>query len=98
MFTRLREASRLPEKYQHSLDISPDRYKRNKFIYAVDFEKVSDSSWTGINTMAGQILVVKVNALNAGYINNNNIASSMFTTLVNQVLLDILDVGCTVTD
>jgi UDP-N-acetylmuramoyl-L-alanyl-D-glutamate--2,6-diaminopimelate ligase len=33
-----------------------DEYIRNKFIFAMDFEKVPDVDWSGINTKAGQIL------------------------------------------
>ena len=95
-FCVLKETLNLPEKYQHSLALKFDEYIRNKFIYAVDFEKVPDADWTGTNTKAGQILIVKVNALGTAI--TGDIASSMFTTMVNQVVLEIRNVGVTLYD
>ena len=94
-FSILKETLNLPEKYQHSIGITFDEYIRNKFIFAMDFEKVPDVDWSGINTKAGQILIVKVKG---GSGITNNIATSMFSTLVTQVVLEIRDVGCTVYD
>jgi hypothetical protein len=94
-FSILKETLNLPEKYQHSVNISFDEYIRNKFIFGMDFEKVPDVDWTGINTKAGQILIVKVKG---GSGITKNIASSMFSTLVTQVVLEIRDVGCNLYD
>jgi hypothetical protein len=94
-FSILKETLNLPERYQHSLSIKFDEYIRNKFIFGMDFEKVPDVDWTGINTKAGQILIVKVKG---GSGITGNIATSMFSTLVTQVVLEIRDVGCTLYD
>ena len=94
-FSILKETLNLPEKYQHSIGISFDEYIRNKFIFGMDFEKVPDVDWSGINTKAGQILIVKVKG---GSGIPKNIATSMFSTLVTQVVLEIRDVGCTLYD
>ena len=94
-FSILKETLNLPERYQHSLGIKFDEYIRNKFIFGMDFEKVPDVDWTGINTKAGQILIVKVKG---GSGITKNIANSMFSTLVTQVVLEIRDVGCNLYD
>ena len=94
-FSILKETLNLPEKYQHSVGILFDEYIRNSFIFGMDFEKVPDVDWSGINTKAGQILIVKVKG---GSGITKNIASSMFSTLVTQVVLEIRDVGCTLYD
>jgi hypothetical protein len=94
-FSILKETLNLPEKYQHSVGIKFDDYIRNKFIFGMDFEKVPDVDWSGINTKAGQILIVKVKG---GSGITANIANSMFSTLVTQVVLEIRDVGCTLYD
>ena len=61
----------------------------------MDFEKVPGVDWSGINTKAGQILIVKVKG---GSGVTANIANSMFSTLVAQVVLEIRDVGCSLYD
>jgi hypothetical protein len=94
-FKILKETLNLPEKYQHSVGITFDEYIRNKFIFGMDFEKVPDVDWSGINTKAGQILIVKVKG---GSAITGDIAKSMFSTLVTQVVLEIRDVGCTLYD
>ena len=55
------------------------------------------SSWTGLNTKAGQILLVKINALDKSVI-NSDIASLMYITLVSEQILEIRDTGCSVYD
>jgi len=94
-FSILKETLNLPEKYQHVVSILFDDYIRNRFIFGMDFEKVPDVDWTGINTKAGQILIVKVKG---GSGITTNIATSMFSTLVTQVVLEIRDVGCNLYD
>ena len=73
-------------------------YIDNKFIFAVSFEKIPDAEWSGINTKAGQILMVNCKALNETGITNNNIATTMYTLMEAQQILEIRDVGCTVYD
>ena len=75
--------------------INFNEYIRNKFVFGMDFEKVPNVDWSGINTKAGQILIVKVKG---GSGITGNIANSMFSTLVTQVVLEIRDVGCTLYD
>ena len=68
---------------------------KQTFVFRMDFEKVPDVAWSGINTKAGQILIVKVQG---GSGITGNIANSMFSTLVTQVVLEIRDVGCNLYD
>jgi hypothetical protein len=64
----------------------------------MSFEKVPESSWTGTNTKAGQLLIVKCNALNPSLMLANNIADLMYITLVSENILEIRDVGVSVYD
>ena len=50
----------------HSFDISARQYRSNRFITAIDMEKVLGASFTGANTRAGDILSVKFAFLNSG--------------------------------
>ena len=56
-----------------------------------------ESSWTGTNTKAGQLMIVKCNAADKGVL-GSDIASIMFITLQSENVLEIRDVGCTVFD
>ena len=67
-------------------------------MFAVCFEKIPDAEWSGVNTKAGQILMVNCKAMNEAGITNNNIASTLYTLLEVQQILEIRDVGCTVFD
>jgi hypothetical protein len=97
-FGILKEALNLPEYHQHAISIKFRSYINNQFIFAVSFEKIPDAEWSGINTKAGQILMVNCKALNETGITNNNIATTMYTLMEAQQILEIRDVGCTVYD
>ena len=88
----------LPEHHQHSIGIKFQNYLNNKFIFCTDFEKIQDAEWSGINTKAGQVLMVNVKAMNEAKILESNIATTMYTLLKAQQILEIRDVGCTVYD
>ena len=97
-YYRLREALNLPDYHQHAISNKFKDYIRNKLIYCTDFQKVSDASWSGVNTKSGQILMVNVKAVDSGGIASNNIATTMYTLLQAEQILEIRDVGCTVYD
>ena len=56
----------------------------------MSFEKMPQASWSGINTLAGQILLIKLNAVNTGTI-SGDIAQTMFITLQSENILEIRD-------
>ena len=97
-YYRLKQAMNLPEYHQHSMSIKFRNYINNKFIFGLSFEKVQDADWTGVNTKAGQILMINCKAMSETGITSNNIASTMYTLLQAQQILEIRDVGCTVYD
>jgi hypothetical protein len=97
-FYRLKEAFNLPDYHQHSISIKFQNYTRNKFIFCTSFEKIPDAEWSGINTKAGQVLMVNVKAMNESGITSPNIATTLYTLLQAQQILEIRDIGCTVYD
>lgn len=52
----------------HSFDISPRQYRDNRFILAIDFEKVTggEAGWSGENTRSGSLLSIKFEYNNSG--------------------------------
>ena len=97
-YYRLKEALNLPDYHQHAISIKFKDYSKNKFIYCTDFQKVADASWSGVNTKAGQVLMVNVKAMDPDGIGAANIATTMYTLLQAEQILEIRDVGCTVYD
>jgi hypothetical protein len=98
-FYRLREALNLPDKRLHAISINYKDYLRNKFVFCTDFQRVPDASWSGVNTKAGQVLMVNVKAMDQTTITNaGGIATTMYTLLQAEQILEIRDVGCTVYD
>ena len=56
----------------------------------MSFEKMPQASWSGTNTMSGQILLIKLNAVNTNTI-SSDIAQTMFITLQSENILEIRD-------
>ena len=59
-FYHLRKALNLPVFHQHSISIDFKQYRDRQFIFGFSFERVPDSSYTGINTKAGQQMLIKI--------------------------------------
>ena len=82
----------------HSLDISPDQYCDYSFILGLDFEKVLEAGFTGINSKSGgdltTIKIKPVDSANYGAANPTKI----FTVLHTDNILEIRDGGVTVFD
>ena len=96
-FSILKQTLNLPDEHLHSVGIDFKQYCSNKFIFAMSFEKVPESSWTGTNTKSGQLLIVKCNAVDQGVM-PNDIAHLMYITLVSEQVLEVRDIGCSVYD
>ena len=94
-FCILKQTLNLPDWGLHSVGIDFKQYTSNKFIFAMSFEKMPEASWSGTNTKTGQIVLIKLNAVNTSSI-SGDIASTMFITLMTENILEIRDVGCSV--
>ena len=71
-------------------------YSVDKLIFAMDFEKVPDSSYTGINTKAGQQLLIRVKPI--GNMVTANMPDTIYITLVSEQILSIRDAGVQILD
>ena len=82
----------------HAVDLDAHQYRNNKFIVAVDMEKISEMGFTGENTMNGQLLVIKVSALNKSTLLSANMPTQMNVYLNSDQIMEVKDVGVTVFD
>ena len=96
-FTILKQTLNLPDWGLHGVGIDYPQYISNKFIFGMSFEKVPESSWTGTNTKSGQILIVKVNAVDSLF-SGADIAQMIYINLVSEQILEIRDTACSIYD
>ena len=61
-------------------------------------EKISEMGFTGENTMNGQLLVIKVSALNKATLSHTNMPTQMNIYLNSDQIMEVKDVGVTVFD
>ena len=96
-FYHLRKALNLPMFHQHSMNINLKQYRDRQFIFAFSLEKVPDSSYTGINTRAGQQMLLRVKPAGAT-IPANEMPDTMYITMLSEQILEIKDLGLKVFD
>ena len=96
-FSILKQTLNLPDWGLHSVGVDYHQYTSSKFIFGMSFEKVPEASWSGTNTKVGQILLIKLSSVNpAVNVGVDNIASTMFVTLMSENILEVRDIGCSV--
>ena len=96
-FYHLRKALNLPVFHQHSISIDFKQYRDRQFIFGFSHEKVPDSSYTGINTRAGQQMLIRVKSAGA-QIPVDDMPDEMFITLLSEQVIEIKDLGLKVFD
>ena len=96
-FYHLRKALNLPVFHQHSISIDFKQYRDRQFIFGFSFERVPDSSYTGINTRAGLQMLIKTKPAGTA-IPVADMPDEMFITLLSEQILEIKDLGLKVFD
>ena len=74
------------------MNINFKQYRDCQFIFAFSFEKVPDSSYSGINTRAGQQLLLRVKPAGAT-IPANEMPDTLYITMLSEQILEIKDLG-----
>ena len=96
-FYHLRKALNLPVFHQHSISIDFKQYRDGQFNFGFSFERVPDSSYTGINTRAGQQMLIRVKPAGAS-IPVDDMPDEMFITMLSEQVIEIKDLGLKVFD
>ena len=81
----------------HSISPSYYQYCRDHFIIGIDTESAIGSSFTGLNTKAGDLITFKLKGANAS-IDPSIMPSKIYITLHSDNILEIRDSGSTVYD
>ena len=74
------------------MNINFKQYRDRQFIIAFSFEKVPDTSYSGINTPAGQQLLLRVKPAGAT-IPANEMPDTLYITMLSEQILEIKDLG-----
>ena len=80
----------------HSVSITPKQYRTDHFIIGIDTEKVLEAGFTGLNTKAGDLMVVR-----GKYANSNSLTAwcnSVYVIMHTDNILEIRDTGAQVFD
>ena len=95
-FYQLKKALGIHGSAFHNISIVGNQYQNDKFIIGVDTEKILEAGFTGLNTKAGDLMVLR-----GKYANSNSSttwASSVFIILHTDNILEIRDTGTQVFD
>ena len=96
-FSQLRKTMGIHQSPFHSLDVTGLQYRSHKFIASIDTEKVLEAGFTGLNTRAGDLLTIKVKALDPAGM-GATVPTKFFTVLHSDNILEIKESGVTVFD
>ena len=82
----------------HSVSISPLQYRSDHFIIGCDTEKALQAGFTGLNTRQGDLLSVKVKAMDKSTLTAAYMPDTMFIVLHSDQIMEISDAGVQVFD
>ena len=82
----------------HSVSISPLQYRNNKFIIGCDTEKALQAGFTGLNTRQGDLLSVKIKAMDRSVLTKEKMPDTMYVVLHSDQIMEISDAGVQASD
>ena len=94
-FYQLKKALGIHGSAFHSVAITDDQYMNDHFIIGVDTEKILEAGFTGLNTKAGDLMVVRGKGANQAL---DDWATQIYIILHTDQILEIRDSGTQVFD
>ena len=94
-FAALKKCMGIHNSAFHSLDISPEEYRRHKYIVGIDTEKVLGASFSGENIKNGSLLTLMMK--NIGN-TSDNYPTTITVVMHADCILNIRDTGVEVLD
>ena len=82
----------------HSVSITPLQYRNDHFIIGCDTEKALQAGFTGLNTRQGDLLSIKVKAMDKSTLSSALMPDTMFIVLHSDQIMEISDSGVQVFD
>ena len=91
IFSKLQEAAATYDQKLATLSLTPQSFKNNAFIAAINFMRAPGSAFSGLNTRTGSLLTLKLN-------NMRTETSKVYAHLVGTILVEIRADSCSVYD
>ena len=82
----------------HSVSVTPLQYRNDHFIIGCDTEKALQAGFTGLNTRQGDLLSIKVKAMDKSTLGADLMPNTMFIVLHSDQIMEISDSGVQVFD
>ena len=95
-FYQLKKALGIHGSAFHSIDINFPKYMTDHFVIAIDTEKILEAGFTGLNTRAGDLMVIRAKGANADL--GDPWCNAMYVILHTDQILEIRDTGSQVFD
>ena len=77
---------------QDAFSISYKRYREDKFVIGISFEKMADTNFTGQNTKQGGLLVFKLKGSNRALTDNEDVRE-LFVHMISESVLELRESG-----
>ena len=97
-FYRLKQCVYGASNNFHAISFSEKEYRTDKFIIGQDCERVPDAGFTGINSKAGDLLTVRMKAVNPSVLTNADMPGLMHIVLRSDNIMEIGATGVQVFD
>ena len=82
----------------HSVSLTPLQYRNDHFIIGCDTEKALQAGFTGLNTRQGDLLSIKIKAMDKSTLTASKMPDTMFIFLHSDQLMEISHSGVQVFD
>ena len=83
---------------KHPVSITAQQYHSTKYVFGLDMEALPEVGYTGISTKNGEMITVKVKAVNPSTAMTADMPTSLFMVLCNDSILELRDSGVSVLD
>lgn len=94
-YSQLKKTLGIQSSEVHSFDVNSREYRDNKFVLAIDTEKMLEAGYTGLNTRSGDLMSVKYEAMVSTAV---RLAQRMHIVLHSDQIMEIRDSGVQVFD
>ena len=97
-FAQLKKSVGILGSNFHAISISPLQYRNDHFIIGCDTEKALQAGFTGVNTRQGDLLTVKVKAIDKSTLTAEKMPNTLYVVLHSDQIMEVSDSGVQVFD
>ena len=83
---------------KHPVSITPAQYHSTKYVFGLDMEALPQVGYTGLSTKNGEMITVKVKAVNPTATMTGQMPTSLFMVLCTDNIIELRDSGVSVLD